>query len=49
MYKVRIIQDANVVKFEFNRLADAIAFVSMCMEVGDLGTEAYIKADEEED
>lgn len=49
VFKVRVKQDSDGVKFEFNELADAIEFASTCIETGDIGTEITIIKSKKED
>lgn len=38
----------NLVKFEFNRLADALQFAETCLECGDPDTIVTVKAKQED-
>lgn len=40
--------DHNLVKFEFNRLADALQFTETCLECGDPDTMVTVKTKQED-
>ena len=42
-YVVSVLCNENVVIFRFNELADAVEFVSTCIETADVGTKAQIE------
>ena len=46
MYVVKVMNGCNEVIFRFNELADAMEFVSTCIETADDGTQVQIGKDE---